>query len=539
LRQCDDALADGFTVFDLTVVEPEVLGGLDPLEYDIYYYEQESDAIAAGDLALTAPDFSLSIANPGAYQNTSNPQIIYILVVGNANSTSPNNGTAGCYDIVTLELIVDPLPEDLGPFELFLCDDEASGSTIDEISIFDLTQINDTATGGDGTITVTWYATAADEAADNPIATPEAYANIITPQTIIGRLESQFGCRTLVTLTLTVLPNPTPITPTPLEVCDDDLDGGTFDDGFATFVLTDKDAEIIDGEPDVSVTYYETLAQAESGTGALTSPWVNTVPGGQVIYARVERDVPPGILGCFSIVELELIVIALPDAPVTFPEPAFQDPMFECDDDGDGLVEFDLTQQNPFVLGSQDPADFAPITYHESLADAQAGTPFIATPEAYFSAGGTTIWVRLESLDTSCYRITPFDLEAGVFPSIGTPDDLFLCDDEIGGSTLFDGLSTFDLTQNTAVLIAGNPTYSVSYYASAQDQIDDTPIATPEAYQNVVSPVQEILVTVFGPEGCPANTSFFINVEANPTINLPDPLIACDDNNNGFYDNFD
>ncbi|MDG1961585.1 MAG: hypothetical protein P8I32_00950, partial [Flavobacteriaceae bacterium] len=45
LRLCDDALADGFTVFDLTVVASEVLGGLDPLEYDLYYYELESDAI--------------------------------------------------------------------------------------------------------------------------------------------------------------------------------------------------------------------------------------------------------------------------------------------------------------------------------------------------------------------------------------------------------------------------------------------------------------------------------------------------------------
>ena len=181
LRECDDALADGFTVFDLTVVESEVLGTLDPLEYDIYYYELESDAIAAGDLALTAPDFSQAIANPGAYQNITNPQTIYILVVGNAGSTSPNNGTAGCYDIVTLELIVDPLPLDLGPFELFLCDDQASGSTIDEVSIFDLTQVNDTATGGDSSITVTWYATPGDEAADTPIATPEAYANTVTP----------------------------------------------------------------------------------------------------------------------------------------------------------------------------------------------------------------------------------------------------------------------------------------------------------------------------------------------------------------------
>ena len=537
LRLCDDALADGFTVFDLTVVAPEVLGGLDPLEYDLYYYELESDAIIAGDLALTAPDFSGSIANPGAYQNTSNPQTIYILLVGNPASTSPNNGSSGCYDIVALELIVDPLPLDLGPFELFLCDDDLNGSTLnDELSTFDLTQVNDPATGGDGVTQVIWYETLADELADNPILTPEAYQNLVTPQTIIGRLESEFGCRTLITLTLTVLPNPTPNpAPTPLEVCDDDLDGGTFDDGISTFTLTDKDAEIIAGEPDVSVTYYETLAQAEAGTPALTSPWVNTIPGGQVIYARVARDVPPGILGCSSIVPLELIVVALPDAPTA----DFIDPMFVCDDDGDGLAEFNLTLNDPFVLGTQDPISFAPITYHESLAAAQAGTPFIAIPEAYLSPGGTSIWVRLESLDTGCYRITSFGLVTGALPAIGSAEDLYLCDDQIGGSDPFDGLSTFDLTLNTLEVTLGDPTYSVSYYASAQDQSDGNAITTPGAYQNVISPVQEIFVTVFGPDSCPAVTSFFINVEANPTINIPTPLIVCDDNNNGFYNNFD
>ncbi|MEM7087869.1 MAG: CARDB domain-containing protein, partial [Bacteroidota bacterium] len=64
LRLCDDAVADGFTFFDLTVVRDEVLGGLSPTEYDLYYYVLESDAIAAGDLALTAPDFSLAIPDP-------------------------------------------------------------------------------------------------------------------------------------------------------------------------------------------------------------------------------------------------------------------------------------------------------------------------------------------------------------------------------------------------------------------------------------------------------------------------------------------
>ena len=45
------------------------------------------------------------------------------------------------------------------------------------------------------------------------------------------------------TLSLFVNPNPTPVAPTPLVVCD------TNNDGFAEFTLTDKDAEIIGGEP--------------------------------------------------------------------------------------------------------------------------------------------------------------------------------------------------------------------------------------------------------------------------------------------------
>src|SRR5690606_38763824 len=89
LRKCDDAVADGFTLFDLTEVAAEVLGALDPAGFDLYYYENLADAQLAGDLALIAPDYSAAIGNPGAYTNTANPQDIYILVVGNAASSIP------------------------------------------------------------------------------------------------------------------------------------------------------------------------------------------------------------------------------------------------------------------------------------------------------------------------------------------------------------------------------------------------------------------------------------------------------------------
>ncbi len=535
LRECDDdGTQDGFRIFDLTVVEPEVLGGMSPVEFDIYYYEDETDAINAGDVALTAPDFSLAIATPTNYLNTGNPQTIYILVVGNVNSTMPNNGASGCYDIVELELIVDPLPEDFGPFEMMLCDDELNGSTSDdEVSTFDLTSQDAAATGGDDTLVVTWYETPADEAANNPIMGPDMYQNTSTPQTVIGRVTTEQGCSITITLTLTVLPNPTPNqNPTPLELCDDDDDGLV-----GGFLLTDRDAEIIDGEPDVNVLYYEGLQEAIDAVAGteIVSPYTNITPNTQVVYARVTRDTPPATVPCYSIVELTLNVIALPDMP----DATFRDPFLSCDTDGSGQAVFDLTEQDTAVLGAQDAVDFEPITYHPSQVDADMNTNAIDPADAYVSTGGETIWVRLESLVTGCARVTPFDLVVGAFPTIGVGNDLFECDDELNGSTPDDGISTFDLTVNTALINLGDDTLVVEYYATAADQAAGVAIADPTAYQNTVSsPQQEVFVSAFNGEGCAASNSFFLNVEPNPAPLEPTALIACDDDNDGFFADF-
>ncbi len=111
LRVCDDN-NDGFAFFDLTTVATEVLGSLNPLGFDLYYYESLADATTAGDLAATNPDFSQAISNPSNFLNSNNPQTIYILLVSNANGTIPPNPNSaeGCYDIVELTLQVFPNP---------------------------------------------------------------------------------------------------------------------------------------------------------------------------------------------------------------------------------------------------------------------------------------------------------------------------------------------------------------------------------------------------------------------------------------------
>lgn len=541
LRLCDDAVADGITRFDLTVVRDEVLGTLDPLGFDLYYYEDFNQAVLAGDLAITAtPDFSQAIPDPTNYFNTNDPynDIIYILIVSNSGGIIPPNPNSaeGCYDIVELELFVDPLPADLGPFEYELCDDELQGSTLtDGISTFDLTSINPQVVNNDPTLTIVWFFSYADEAADNPIPNPTTYQNINTPQTVIGRVTSEFGCNTLVELTLTVLPNPNPnFDPTPLELCDNGPDG---DDGIASgWDPSLADTDIINGEADVFVRYYDTRLKAEAGVAGteILAPYTNTVPYNQIIFARVEKLVPPATLGCYTIVELELIVIALPDKPKM---PPFQNPFIGCDNNGSGMGIFNLTLQDEGVIGDQDIANFAPITYYEDPLVAEAGVPGseIPNPTAYPSAGaGQLIYVRLESLVTGCVRITEFALELELFPTIGVGNDLTECDDLTADSTDTDGLAIFDLTVNTPLVQMGDPTLEVFYYATAVDQLNNNPILNPTTYRNYVPFQQRIYVSAYSENGCRAINFFFINVEPTPNAFSPGVMIACDDDNDGY-----
>ncbi|QAA81808.1 T9SS type B sorting domain-containing protein [Aequorivita sp. H23M31] len=529
LRLCDDD-TDGLQIFDLTVKEPEMLGGMDPAQYDLYYYETEADAVAAGDLALTAPDFSGAIVTPAAYQNTVPfHQTVYVLAVGNALNTSPHNGGEGCYDIVPLELFVDPLPVPIQPLPYELCDDLASGSDSDQISTFDLTTRNREITGGDLSLSVTWFETYADEAMDNPIPNPRAYQNReippapLNPMTIVARVTNNFGCSATITLTLVVNPLPVPAVPTPLEVCDGD------NNGFAEFDLTEKDIEITNGEQDVTIRYYTTRALAEIGSllDQIFSPYTNDNPFFDTVWARVERTTT----GCYAVVPLQLIVNPVPGAPA----PGFGN-LFACDaEDGSG-AEFDLTENTEFVYGDQSP-DFL-ISFYTSLDDALVPTNAIGSPTAYTSTG-QTIWVRLEDNETGCFRISSFELVVSGLPALVPPADMELCDDLASGSDT-DGVSVFNLNSNNSTITGGNLSLTVRYYETVADQQNDIPVPNPTTYSNPVDANGDgitphtLQVSVFNTDGCASKTTLTLVVLPVPRAITPTPLVVCDDDNDGF-----
>src|SRR5690606_27205699 len=204
--------------------------------------------------------------------------------------------------------------------------------------------------------------------------------------------------------------------PDPIIICDDDFPN----DGFADFTLTDRDAQIINGQPDAFVMYFETYELADEGDpdNQLISPYTNTVVWNQTVFARIEEI----SYGCYDITELELVVLESPDINT---EPT---DYYLCDDDQDGIELFDLTSKEFEIIG------FLPgvtLTYHLTWEGAFDGVGALPNPEAYPGTDGTVIYVRVENDLNGCFSIATFTLYFHPVPAHNIPTDYELCDDNI------------------------------------------------------------------------------------------------------------
>src|SRR5690606_37422354 len=121
---CDDDTNDGFTTFDLTTKNNEILNNnIDTISY----YESQADA----------EDGTNSIVNPSDYTNTSSPQTIWVRVE-TAN---------GCFVTTSFDLIVIGSMDLPTPTPLEVCDDNNDG-----FGLFNLTPASAEVTGGDNSL---------------------------------------------------------------------------------------------------------------------------------------------------------------------------------------------------------------------------------------------------------------------------------------------------------------------------------------------------------------------------------------------------
>ncbi|MFL2623912.1 MAG: M43 family zinc metalloprotease, partial [Flavobacteriaceae bacterium] len=211
--ECDDDF-DGLQTFDLSSVASDVIGT--QTDMVVSYHETDADAQAG-----------VSPLGNSYLTNTPDVDTIHIRL---------ENTLTGCYNVVPLDLIVEPLPTiaSLPPYPL--CDINSPGDLVED---FDLSTLDTDIINGQNA-TVSYHINEVN-AQGNIDPLPVLYSS--GTQIIYVALEDNLtGCRAVAQLELVVDPVPTTTALDPLPACDDD------GDGFAVFTLTEIDTAALNGQ---------------------------------------------------------------------------------------------------------------------------------------------------------------------------------------------------------------------------------------------------------------------------------------------------
>jgi gliding motility-associated-like protein len=461
---CDEDLAlannqDGTTTVDLTTQTTLLLNvQTQPASnYTVTYYTSFANA-------TNTPNGLAPIVYPAAYL-ASNNAIIWVRIQDNVT---------GCFNYTSFKIIINTPLALLPATFLKLCDD--GPTTVPPTRVFDLLNLgNPLIIGSAVNYDVAYYLTQAD--ANSGInAVPLSYTNSVNPQDLFVVVTSLQGCRSFSTITLEVLPLPTPRTnPADLQAkCDDDANNTIL--GFEYFNLTQNAVYITNGLTNVTLSYHLTYSDADLDINPILNPALALVSGD--VYIRVESNLPGN---CYVVVTQKLKVLPLPKVAqldaTTHPNNTYQ----ICQNPN--LLtpaQFNLTAlipelliNNPAVLLPAIPPTFT-TTFYTTFSGANSGTGQITNPSAYISTSpinvAMTIYVRVVNNQTGCVNYKGnFEIIVNPKPKVNLPaNPLNTCDTD--GTN--NGLFSYPLTQVLIDEILGatqTSGYTVSFYDNLAD----------------------------------------------------------------------
>ncbi|TDQ20875.1 hypothetical protein DFQ07_3183, partial [Tenacibaculum caenipelagi] len=288
LEECDDdGTFDNSTEFDLTTYSNSILN--DQSNIKVSYHTSDNDA-----QTNTNP-----ITTPTNFKNTSNPQTIFMRLT-NINSD--------CFSVTDFNITVNNSINLTTPTDYIECDDINSGNNTDGIySSFLLSSKDNEILGtlDPNTYTISYHLSLTDaQNALNPINKNTPFTNTVRDtQTIYIRVENIVGClNTTTTFNLVVTPVPKFINTAPYQQCD--FDNNPFD-GFTSFNLQNKEAEISNNATNITVYFFENQTDLNNNT-PITSPenYTNTVPFNQTLLVKIINNTTR----CFNTGSLNLII---------------------------------------------------------------------------------------------------------------------------------------------------------------------------------------------------------------------------------------
>ena len=483
---CDEVNFDGISTFDLTENNFDILSNIPNSSYNITFYETLTDA-----------ENNINQI-PNVYTNTVNNQTIYVRIEDTSGNCS-NYITS--FNLVVLDSFGNI---NLPPITIEFCDLEDT----DGITLIDFTDTSNNITNGDPNIIVSYHTSQSD--ADNGLnPLPNPYMNSNANETIYVRI-FDIGNNCFITTTININVLPTVILNQDfiwLNACEINNP-----DGFEIFDLTSVINEITLGAPNITVTFHESQADADTGTNPISNPssYQNTIPEFQLIFIRVVDNNS----GCASVRSFELHTnVALT---------GYQDLFTICDDiSNDGIEIVSFAEIIDFVLNRY--ADGENFVFYPTDNDRQNNTNPYSGNDIQIT-DGTILYATISNM--SC--IQPFDIEFEIYQIYQlNPVSVFYCDEDQDGFTAVN-MSSFDAT-----VAQGTPFSSVNYYltlSDAENQLNPLPTI----YNNISNP--EILFTnVTSSDGCPSVTQVTLNINPAPVVSQPSDIIICDDDLDGLF----
>ena len=481
----------------------------------------------------TATSITDTLINP-----TNTDQIVVYAVT----PTSVADGCVGSSYTVTVTVHPRPILLDANPL-LVQCDNDTDG-----FSAFNLFEAGPLLSADHMNETFVFYDS---NGVQLTAAEAMAYTNlIVTSETVQVDIITAFGCMRSAQVDLEVDTSQIPATfLRTFESCDDArTQVQNFDfSSVRTELETTGPGQIFPAGQVVSATFYESEADALAETGAIPDisdydnltdtslPDISVDAQGvlrQRIWIRVDGDSANNCLGLID--GVELVVYPLPNIN-TISE------IIECSDTAD--FDFDLTQRIAEIELNQPHALI--ISFHTSLADAQAGISAIPDPTSHNSITGQTIFVRAQfdsngngipgDAPDECISGREMSFELIVNPnpvSIATPERIVLCSDQVD--------TEYDLTIREDEISAGATGLVFSYYETAVDLAAGNAIPDPTVYLSTTL-TNTIIVQAETGLGCRSTVDLELQTVLYEDYNMMlDPLQECElETDNDGFDVFD
>ncbi len=473
------------------------------------------------DITTCAQNVTLNgdIQNPNAtytwYNNTTlisgeNNTTLTVSESGNYKvqvSIPLNDTNCNIEDTVSITLSSEQTAENISDYQL--CDDSSG----DEIEFFDLSTKNNevlsTVPSANYNIS---YHYSENEANNNLNAITAPIQNSINPQQIFIRIEdSDNGCLAYSSFNLIVNPLPVAVTPTPLNVCDDDIQ-----DGITEIDLTVKNDEITNSNPILNVSYHHNENDAINNQNPILSPYINN-SSSEIIYVHVENTQT----GCVSTTSLTINVLENPLLPLDF----FQ--LDACDQDHDGYASFDLQFAIDEITQGLTGIN---TSIHFSSNDATTGNNPITNISPYENnvPDEQTLYVRVENQSSGCATFALIELHTNLLLTGTQIIDFSACDDDSN-----DASETFNLTEIENIIINGIPDVNISFFITQED-LDNNMDAIDESvdFNNTTNP--QILFITLENQTCVEQSTIQLVVNPPLLIEPIEPVELCDTDDDGF-----